>query len=410
MSRPSLLFISPITPAAHGNGLAMRAAACLKALARHCDLYLLVVPLADPTCVHPLAALEIPCKASRLVAIPRIERALAGVWGHVTTLRINTTGCLPAERVMASPRMIRQAFQCFSHVTFDRVFVFRAYMAPFARPYIDTNPRAICHLDLDDIESLTRQRLVVLHAANGQTAQARRLTSEAVYYQRYERDITKIFHSVSVCSLRDRDQLHARLGLTQVEVLQNTVEGTRTYHPPPAQPPFNLLFVGNLGYYPNQDAIRFFVGEILPRIRANTDVPVRFTLVGSGNATWTRAIPRVDCDMVGQVENLAAYYLAAHAVVVPLRAGGGTRVKILEAFSYHRPVISTSIGAEGLAVRHERDLLLADTPDDFAQQCLRLIDSPSLAANLAVNAAQGLDEYYSGAALEAVLTRLLRIP
>ncbi len=388
----------------------MRAAACLKALARHCDPYLLVVPLADSACVQLPTALDVHCEAARLVAIPRIERALAATRGYAATLRANSAMRPPLERAMASPRTIRKAFQCFSSMTFDRIFVFRAYMAPFAVPYIDASPRAVRHLDLDDIESLTRKRLASLHAAGGDTVQARRLEGEAAYYQAYERDITPAFDSVSVCSFRDRDRLRTRLGLTHVEVLQNTIGGIEAYHPPPAAPPFNLLFIGNLGYYPNQDAVRFFVTDILPRIRASTDVPVRFTLVGSGDANWARDIADAGCDIVGRVENLAEYYRAAHAVVVPLRAGGGTRIKILEAFSHHRPVVSTSIGAEGLDVRHERDLLLADSPGDFAAQCLRLVSNTKLTARLTGSAARLLDERYSGAALEPILTRLLSIP
>ena len=95
---------------------------------------------------------------------------------------------------------------------------------------------------------------------------------------------------------------------------------------------------------------------------------------------------------------------------MPLRAGGGTRIKILEAFSQHRPVVSTGIGAEGLDVRQERELLLADTPDDFAAQCLRLIHDTELSASLTGRAARLLDERYTGVALDSVLARLLRSP
>jgi glycosyltransferase involved in cell wall biosynthesis len=121
-------------------------------------------------------------------------------------------------------------------------------------------------------------------------------------------------------------------------------------------------------------------------------------------------VAAADCDIVGQVDNLEEYYRAAHAVVVPLRAGGGTRIKILEAFSQHRPVVSTGIGAEGLDVGHGRELLLADTPDDFAAQCLRLVNDTALTSRLTGRASRLLDERYTGVALEPVLARVLRIP
>ncbi len=388
----------------------MRAAACLKALSVHCDIHLLVVPVADPDGERHPDDWDAHCTSARLVAMPRVERALAGARSRMTAFRADSAMRLPLEKAMASRRMVGKAFRCFSSRTFDRIFVFRAYMVPFAQPYIDANPRAVRHLDLDDIESLTRQRLADLHASNGNADLARRLEGEAAHYRTYERDITPEFDSVSVCSLRDRDRLSARLGLANLEVLQNIIGGIGAYHPPPERPPFNFLFVGNLGYFPNQDAIRFFMAQILPRIRAGTDVPVRFTLVGSGDATWAREMAAAGCDIVGWVEDLAAYYRAAHAVVVPLRAGGGTRIKILEAFSQHRPVVSTGIGAEGLDVRQERELLLADTPDDFAAQCLRLIHDTELSASLTGRAARLLDERYTGVALDSVLARVLRIP
>jgi glycosyltransferase involved in cell wall biosynthesis len=82
------------------------------------------------------------------------------------------------------------------------------------------------------------------------------------------------------------------------------------------------------------------------------------------------------------VADLAPVYADADAVVVPLRAGGGTRIKILEAFVHRRPVVSTSLGAEGLEVEHHRHLLLADTPEDFAAQCARLAGDPALRESL----------------------------
>jgi polysaccharide biosynthesis protein PslH len=87
--------------------------------------------------------------------------------------------------------------------------------------------------------------------------------------------------------------------------------------------------------------------------------------------------------VIGAVPDVADYYRAADAVIIPLRAGGGTRIKLLEAFSYRRSVVSTALGAEGIEVRHGIHLFIADTPGDFAQQCLRLMQTPALGVELA---------------------------
>ena len=90
--------------------------------------------------------------------------------------------------------------------------------------------------------------------------------------------------------------------------------------------------------------------------------------------------------LAGRVPAVAACYASAAVVVVPLRAGGGTRIKILEAFAYRRPVVSTSIGAEGLAARDGQEILIADTPAEFAHACVRLIGDRELAEQLSRNA------------------------
>lgn len=86
------------------------------------------------------------------------------------------------------------------------------------------------------------------------------------------------------------------------------------------------------------------------------------------------------------VPDVAPEYEKAAVVVVPLRAGSGTRIKILEAFSFRRPVVSTSIGAEGLGVRHEQELLIADTPEQFAAACARLLTDAQLRNRLVESA------------------------
>jgi glycosyltransferase involved in cell wall biosynthesis len=156
----------------------------------------------------------------------------------------------------------------------------------------------------------------------------------------------------------------------------------------PKTSPFTFLFVGNLSYYPNEDAVLFFCLEVLPRLRATAGRGAfRVLIVGTHPSRRLLALStHSEVMVIGAVPDLASYYRDANVVVIPLRAGGGTRIKLLEAFSYRRPVVSTALGAEGIEVRHGMHLLIANTPGDFTQQCLRLMEIPALGLKLAEQA------------------------
>jgi glycosyltransferase involved in cell wall biosynthesis len=128
-------------------------------------------------------------------------------------------------------------------------------------------------------------------------------------------------------------------------------------------------------------------------------------IVGFGDASPLRpliGIPEVR--LIGAVSDVRPWMEKTHAVIAPLRAGGGTRIKILEAFSFQRPVVSTSIGIEGIDARDGEHLLIADTPKRFAEQCLRLMNDAALRERLAANAMVLTEDQYSMDALARRMT------
>jgi glycosyltransferase involved in cell wall biosynthesis len=152
--------------------------------------------------------------------------------------------------------------------------------------------------------------------------------------------------------------------------------------------------VGTLGYYPNADGAAFLCRDVVPLLGRNGQPP-RVAIVGSKPPESVRALGALpEVSVFADVPDVAPYYAAAKVAVVPLRAGGGSRIKILEAFAHGRPVVSTRIGAEGLAVADGRHLLLADTAEAFAAAVRRLLSDPDLAARLAAEARQLVDERY----------------
>ena len=147
--------------------------------------------------------------------------------------------------------------------------------------------------------------------------------------------------------------------------------------------PHNLVFTGSMDWLPNEDAIRYFTDQILPLIRQQ--VPdVTLTVVGRNPYPALVELSQRDSSIIvtGRVEDVRPYMERAAVYVVPLRIGGGTRLKIFEAMAMEKPIVSTTIGAEGLPVRQERELLLADTPEAFAAAVMRVIADEEFAYHL----------------------------
>jgi glycosyltransferase involved in cell wall biosynthesis len=151
----------------------------------------------------------------------------------------------------------------------------------------------------------------------------------------------------------------------------------------------NLVFTGSMDWLPNDDAIRYFVESILPIIRA--EIPaVTLTVVGRLPYPWLQELAQKDGSIVvtGRVPDVRPYMEAAGAFIVPMRVGGGTRLKIYEAMAMEVPVISTSVGAEGLPVKHGDHLLAANSPKAFARAVVEIATDAQVAQRIASNAAE----------------------
>jgi glycosyltransferase involved in cell wall biosynthesis len=141
--------------------------------------------------------------------------------------------------------------------------------------------------------------------------------------------------------------------------------------------PARLVFSGSMDWHPNEDAVCYFADTILPRIQS--EVPgVSFTIVGRNPGARVRVLAeRPGIEVTGTIHDVRPSIGAASVYVVPLRAGSGTRIKIFEALAMGKAVVSTTVGAEGLALESGRHFLAADTPHDFAQSVVRLLRDPA---------------------------------
>lgn len=187
----------------------------------------------------------------------------------------------------------------------------------------------------------------------------------------------------TLTSARDQERLLADAPKTRTAVVPNGVdlESFRLRESPAPIEPKTLLFFGAIDYYPNTDGLRFFLDEVMPRLRAQ--IPgVRLRVVGKSPPEEILARRAPDVEVTGEVPDVRPHIERAAAVVVPLRLGGGTRLKVLEAMAMGKAVISTTLGVEGLDVKDGRDVLIADDPEGFVKQTERLFGDAELTARL----------------------------
>jgi glycosyltransferase involved in cell wall biosynthesis len=392
----------------------MRAGLFLDALAADHDVTLLVVPVSGP----PARAWPAFVR-SRTEARACLDLSPAEDPGYQAAAATESSRRLAALRAYPRPVLARfggaaaieVARQAIGHGPFDAVHVFRLYLAPFLDA-VPERPRAV--LDLDDDEVETRRRLAALHGARGETALMVLEAAEADKYGALERAWLERFAHVLVCSERDRKALAARTRHSGIATIPNGVrcdEPVTARRDPleAADQPFRLLFVGTLGYLPNVDAATTLCRDILPRLRGLGSRDVRVDLVGAHPAPSITDLARLDgVEIHADVPSVTPFYERAGAAVTPLRAGGGTRIKLLEAFARGVPVVTTSIGAEGLEVDAERHLLVAEDPDGLARACARLMRETGLAGRLRAEALRLVAARYDAVVVSEAIRRLFR--
>lgn len=175
--------------------------------------------------------------------------------------------------------------------------------------------------------------------------------------------------------------------------------------------PDTLVFTGSMDWLPNEDAILYFAEKILPAVQAR--VPgVKLRVVGRKPSPRVQALASGNSciEVTGTVPDIRPHLESACVYVVPLRIGGGTRIKIFEAMAMGKAVVSTSIGAEGLPVTHGENILLADKPEDFAESVVRLLANANERDRLAIAARKLVENYYSWPAVTDVLdSTLMRV-
>jgi glycosyltransferase involved in cell wall biosynthesis len=215
---------------------------------------------------------------------------------------------------------------------------------------------------------------------------------EAAKMDRYERNEVRRFHSIIAVSEHDRRQMLA-MGASRITVVPTGVD-TKKYPvaPPATADPPRIVFTGSMDWEPNIDAVHYFCREIFPRVRREFPGAL-FQIVGRDPHPSVKRLASDSVQVTGTVPSVADYLRDATVVIVPLRAGAGTRLKIYEAMAMGKAVISTSIGAEGLDVHNGRDIILADEAPAFANTIVLLLRDAALRRQYELAAAKLAAQY-----------------
>jgi len=283
-------------------------------------------------------------------------------------LRYFITGKPPELEFLYSEELVNKIRQLVYEVDFEIVQIEQSRMALylkilppdklFKRILVFHNIASIQHNRISHVE---RTRVRKIRAwLNGQMM------------RRWEPRYAEQFDQCITVSELDRKLLIAANPRLRVDVVSNGID-TKLYQPlvlKKKQP--SLLLIGNMSYPPNADSAIWFCKEILPLIHRSID-RIQVWIVGLSPPPEVKKLSINNVHVTGRVEDVLPYYRRSTICVVPLRAGGGTRGKILEAMALGRPVISTSIGCEGLDVVDNRHLLVADDPQQFAEKTIRLL-------------------------------------
>lgn len=387
-----LLFVTPVLPVPTSGGRT-RLFNLIKQLAASHEIA--VISFVQPADLPLIAALEPFCRQIQTVPFEGAQRRgrwrnrLAG-WGQILfSRRPRYVHTFPVERMRAPLHELLAAVR--RAASGERPFDVVAFEQLFLVELLD---------ELVGVPALLAQQNVESQVARGVWAGARnpvhRLRDRLTWCKlaAFERDWVRRFPVCVAVSEADAANLRRMSPDTQVFVVPNGVDGCWFAPLDPQRDRERLLFFGTLSYGPNVDGISWFCHEILPLVRAEAP-GATLDIVGADPVPAVSALARLPgVEVTGFVPDIRPKLWSATLSVVPLRAGGGTRLKILEALAAGCPVVSTTLGAEGLDLVAGRHLAIADAPGEFAQSVLRLLRSAQVRMEVAEEGRRAVVERY----------------
>ncbi len=384
-----LLFLTPQLPFPPHKGTSLRNLNLIKGLAPHHEVHLLsfVQGGGELAVAGPLSEL---CASIQTVAAP--QRSLLQ--------RLSTLAFSPLPDValrLASPLFAEKLEASLARMKFDAVQVEGLEMAQYYPATAASFPAVI--LDEHNAEYVLQRRAFEVDSrAPRRWLGAAYSLVQWLKLKNYERNACRRATAVAAVSEADRRALLQLDPGLDITVVPNGVDTEYFRRRPLAQGKDSesaptLAFTGTMDFRPNVDAMTWFCHEVLPQIHRRLP-RTHLVVVGQSPARGVRELASPFVTVTGAVEDVRPHLEKATAYVVPMRMGGGVRLKVLEAMAAGIPVVSTRAGAEGIAVEDGENLLLADKAADFAAKVVDVLTNVSLARHLATQGRKLVEDQY----------------
>lgn len=228
---------------------------------------------------------------------------------------------------------------------------------------------------------------------------------EFIKFWFFEKKILAKFDHILAISQEDKLTLINRgINKDKVTALPVSMQVKELYK---SQEEKNLLFLGYLSWWPNKDGFFWFADKVWPKIKK--EIPkIKLSIIGQGANEKMRRIDEENEDVVllGYVDNLTAHLSKTSVLIVPLRMGGGIRIKILTGLATGIPIVTTTIGTRGISVKKEREVLLADNPSEFAQAVIKVLRNEKLANQLSCQGLEFIKKNYSQQEAKKALSKV----
>jgi len=396
MAKAKLLFLSQTLPYPPDSGTAIRSYNVLRLLARDYDVTALCFyrRATTPDIVGSLGALRAMVPVVEAFPIEQEHNRARLLWDHARSVLTGRAYTAFAYESSAFTQALQShlARETFALAHLDSLDL-GAYV-----PLLEGVPVVAVHQNVES--ALLRRR-----AAN-ETSPARRayLRLQARLMEREERRWSRRVALNLAVSDADAAELRALVPNARFEMIPNGVD-VDTFVPSRVPPEDGIVFVGGMSWFPNADALEFFDEEILPLVRARGE-KVKVTWVGRAKPEIIAHYATRGIQLTGHVDDIRPYVAKAACYVVPLRIGGGTRLKILDAWALGKAVVSTSVGCEGLEAVDGQNILIRDDPAEFAAAVWSVLRDAGLRTALERNARITAEERYSWNVIGETMRRL----
>jgi len=303
-------------------------------------------------------------------------------------LRYLLKGIPPDLRFYYSGEMARIINDLTSQVNFDVIHIEHSYMGM----YLENLPKALWQNTIWCMHDIDWIKFARIASLEPKLTRKMRLWLHSHMMRRWQSRLAEQFACCTTVTTVDQQLLKEANPRLEVHVIPVGVDTKRYKLLPNKTDRPAIIFVGNMDYLPNADAVTYFCSDILPLIQCQ--VPgVEMWIVGIDPLPEVRRLEGSGVHVTGRVDDVRPYYGRSTVCVTPLRAGSGGRIKIMESMALGRPVISTSIGCEGLEVVDSKTILIANTNEEFAEKTVLLLNDQALYNIIKMNARKWVEAY-----------------